>query len=139
SLLFSLMHRPPPRSTLFPYTTLFRSDDDRHPHAQLLHGADHALREHVAAQDAAEDVDEDGPHVPVRREDLERIADLFRVGAATDVEEIRRLAARQLDDVHRRHREAGAVHHAADVAVEMDVVQRELRRLDLELIFFAEI
>src|SRR5205823_8497099 len=65
----------------------FHADDDRHPHAQLLHGADHALREHVAAQDAAEDVDEDGPHVPVRREDLERIADLFRVGAATRSEE----------------------------------------------------
>src|SRR5207253_9411814 len=25
-LLFSLTNRPPPRSTLFPYTTLFRSD-----------------------------------------------------------------------------------------------------------------
>src|SRR5437667_3460341 len=28
-MIFFLMIRPPPRSTLFPYTTLFRSDDDR--------------------------------------------------------------------------------------------------------------
>ena len=32
------------------------------------------------------------------------------------------LAARELDRVHRRHREAGAVDDAADVAVELDVV-----------------
>src|SRR5262249_60701855 len=30
SLFFFLMIRPPPRSTLFPYTTLFRSDHRRH-------------------------------------------------------------------------------------------------------------
>ena len=46
----------------------------------------------------------------------------FRRSAA-DIQEVRRLAACQLDDVHRRHREARAVHHAADVAVELHVVQ----------------
>ena len=40
--------------------------------------------------------------------------------AAADVEEVRRLAAGALDEVHRRHRQAGAVDHAADVAVELD-------------------
>src|SRR3989442_5725976 len=57
---FFLMIRRPPRSTLFPYTTLFRSD----------------------------------------------------------VQKVCRLAARQLDDVHRRHGEACAVDHAADVPVD---------------------
>src|SRR5689334_23513182 len=37
-LIFFLMHRPPPRSTLFPYTTLFRSGharfDGRHRSGQ---------------------------------------------------------------------------------------------------------
>ena len=51
--------------------------------------------------------------------------------AAADVEEVGRLAAVELDDVHRRHREAGAVDHAADVAVERDVVQVVFRRFDL--------
>jgi len=37
----------------------------------------------------------------------------------------------ELDDVHRRHGEAGAVDHAADVAVEADVVEVELGRGDL--------
>ena len=41
------------------------------------------------------------------------------VGAAADVEEVGRLAAVQLDEVHRAHRQAGAVHQAADVAVEV--------------------
>src|SRR3990170_5736504 len=31
---FFLMIRRPPRSTLFPYTTLFRSAGPRHPHAE---------------------------------------------------------------------------------------------------------
>jgi serine/threonine protein kinase len=70
-------------------------------------------------------------HVLVRHQDLERVADLLGRGAAAHVQEDRGLAARDLDDVHRRHREAGAVHHAADGAVEADVVQRELRRLGL--------
>ena len=95
--------------------------------------------EDVAAQDAAEDVDEHRLHVLVGHQDPERVLDLLGVGAAADVEEVRRLAARQLDDVHRRHRQAGAVDHAADRAVELDVVERELRRLDLERIFLVEI
>src|SRR2546430_16869532 len=41
---FFLMIRRPPRSTLFPYTTLFRSRGDRHPvaiHRSAEHGLDH--------------------------------------------------------------------------------------------------
>ena len=33
----------------------------------------------------------------------------------------------------------GAVHHAADVAVELDVVEVELRRLDLERVLLVEV
>src|SRR5215813_12854519 len=32
----------------------FHADDDRHRDAELLHRGDHPLREHVAAEDAAE-------------------------------------------------------------------------------------
>ena len=59
---------------------------------------------------------------------LERLGDLLGRGAAADVEEVRGLAAVQLDDVHRGHREAGAVDHAADVAVERDIVEVVLAR-----------
>ncbi len=79
------------------------------------------LGDHVALHDAAEDVDQDRLHVRVGEDDLEGRRHLLGGGAAADVEEVRRLAAVVLDDVHRRHRQAGAVHHAADVAVERDV------------------
>src|ERR1039457_7387034 len=36
-LFFFLMIRRPPRSTLFPYTTLFRSIPGRKPHIDALH------------------------------------------------------------------------------------------------------
>src|SRR5690242_21187890 len=39
SILFFLMIRPPPRSTLFPYTTLFRSGPEPGRWAQLGNGA----------------------------------------------------------------------------------------------------
>ena len=53
----------------------------------------------------------------IAEEDAQGLGDLFLVGAAADVEEVRRLAAVILDDVHRAHRQAGAVDQAADVAV----------------------
>ena len=106
-------------------------------HASSVTAAITPCGQHVAAQDAAEDVDQHGLDVGVRHQDAEGVLDLLGVGAAADVEEVGRLAARQLDDVHRRHGQAGAVDHAADGAVEADVVQRELRRLDLERILFV--
>src|SRR6266849_7005673 len=42
---FFLMIRRPPRSTLFPYTTLFRSDEARHPRCRRRDDAeDHRAR-----------------------------------------------------------------------------------------------
>src|SRR6266511_206982 len=57
----------------------FHADHDGHRHAELLHGGDDALREHVAPQDAAKDVDEHRLHLPIGHQDLERSADLLRV------------------------------------------------------------
>jgi len=45
----------------------------------------------------------------------------------------------QLDQVHGRHREPGAVYHAADVAVERDVVEIVLTRLGLLGVFLRGI
>jgi hypothetical protein len=50
-----------------------------------------------------------------------------------------RLFAGQLDDVHRGHGEPRAVDHAADGAVQPDVVEGELGRLDLERILLGEV
>ena len=47
----------------------FHPDDDRHRHAELLDRGNDALRQHVAAQDAAEDVDEHRLDVLVGHQD----------------------------------------------------------------------
>ena len=117
----------------------FHAHHQRHLEPDLLRRLHDALGEHVAAQDAAEDVDEDGLHRGVGQDDLEGRLHLLGVGAAADVEEVGGLAAGGLDRVHRRHGEAGAVHHAADVAVERDVAQVVLRRLDLARILLVRI
>ncbi len=64
--------------------------------------------------DAAEDVDQDALHVGVGGDDLEGRGDLLPWSAAADVEEVGRLVAVELDDVHGGHGQARAVDHAAD-------------------------
>jgi len=55
------------------------------------------------------------------------------------VEEVRGRAAIELDEVHGRHRETGAVHHAADRAIELDVIETVLRGFQLRRILFVGI
>ena len=64
---------------------------------------------------------------------------LLGIGATTDVQKISRHAARVLNDVHGRHRQAGAVHHAADISVELDVIQAVFRGLDFERVLFRDV
>ena len=109
-----------------------RADDpDDHRDVALLRRPrlDQAARDLVAAGDAAEDVDEDGVDLRVGQDDPHRRGDLVGARPAADVEEVGRLAAGPLDEVHRRHRQAGAVDHAADRAVELDEGQAGLARL----------
>src|SRR5690606_38678222 len=102
------------------------ADDQGHDELHLAGRGHHALGDDVAAHVAAEDVDQDAPHVGILEDDLEGRGDALLGGAAADIEEVGRLGAVQLDDVHGRHGEAGAVDHAADLAVQLDVVQRPL-------------
>src|SRR5262249_17850156 len=112
---------------------------DRYWHAETLDGGNHTLGQDVAAQDTAEDINQHCLDVLVGHQDAKRILDLLGVGSATNVEEVCWLASGQLDDVHGRHREPGAVDHAPDGSIELDVVQRELRGFHFERLFLAEI
>ena len=115
------------------------ADDHRHVARQRLARLDDAAGDLVAAGDAAEDVDEDRPHVRVVEDDPERRGHAIGLGAAADVEEVRRLAAGELDEVHRGHRQAGAVDHAADRAVELDEADAGLARRDLRRLLLVEV
>src|SRR5882724_5826670 len=115
----------------------FKPDHQRHFEAGFLHRGDHTLGNDVAFHDAAEDIDQDALHVRIGGNDLERRGDLGLVGAATDIEEVGWRHAVELDDVHRRHRKAGAVDHAADGAVERDVIEVVFRRLDFLGVFLG--
>src|SRR5690606_17192865 len=85
-----------------------------------------AFGNHVATNDTAEDVHQNGSHVAVGQDDLERLGHALFGRAAAHVEEVRRLAAVQVDDVHGTHGQAGTVDHATDVAFQRHVVQFEL-------------
>ena len=109
-----------------------RADDsDDHRDVALLDGAciDEPAGHLVAAGDAAEDVDQDRVDLRVGQDDPHRRRDLVGARPTADVEEVGRLAAGPLDEVHGRHRQAGAVDHAADRAVELDERQARLARL----------
>ena len=68
-------------------------------------------------------------------DDLESLFDLRGRGTAADVEKVSRRPSVQLDDVHRGHREAGAVHHAPNVTVQRDVVLQVKKKTALKLCF----
>ena len=72
-------------------------------------------------------------------DDLERSRDFLARGAAAHVEKIRGLLAKQLDDVHGGHGEAGAVHHAADAAVELHIGKIVFRRFAFGRVLFVGI
>ena len=102
-------------------------------------GLDDPASDLVAARDAAEDVDEDRPDVRVVEDDPERGGHAIRLGAAADVEEVRRLATGKLDKVHRRHRQARPVDHAPDRAVELDEADAGLAGGDLRWLLLVEV
>src|SRR5579863_7563960 len=115
----------------------FQAHDKRNLKANLLHSGDHPLGDDVAAHDAAKNIDEYPLNVGIGGDDLERSRDFVLRRAAANVEKIRRTFPIELDDVHGRHGEAGAVDHASDRAVESDVVEIVLGGFDLLGVFFA--
>src|SRR6185436_19836640 len=102
-------------------------------------GFDHALRDDIAAENSTKDVDQHCLHGFVRKQDAKRVADLFDIGSSAGIQKIRRTAARELHDIHGRHRESSAVHQAGDVAVELDVGQAETRGFHFQGVFLVQI
>src|SRR5271165_2804101 len=93
---------------------------------------DQSLGHFVAARDAAEDVDEQRFHFGIGGHDVDGFAHDVRLGAAADIEEVRRLAACGFDRIECAHHEPGAVADDAHVAIEMDVRETDLARAFLE-------
>ena len=99
----------------------------RQPHhqrdldAHFMDRLDDAFGHPVAAVDAGENVDEDRLDILVGQNRAERFRHALRRSAAADIEEVGGLAAGDLDHVHGRHGEPGAVDDAADIAVETDI------------------
>src|SRR5690606_31376666 len=113
--------------------------DQRYAQVDGLARGDHAFGNDVATHDAAKDVDEDRLHTLVLQHDLEGFGDLLGRGATADVQEVGGLTAEQLDGVHGCHGQAGTVHQAADIAVQLDVGQIELAGFDFSGVFFVQI
>ena len=78
-------------------------------------------------------------HLGIGHQDAKGLGHLLHVGPAADVEEIGRLAAVELDEVHRAHGQSGAVDQAADVAVELHEAQARLAGADLRRLFFGQV
>ena len=87
----------------------FQTDHDGHLDPHFLDRTDDAFRDHVAAHDAAKDVDQHRFDVAVGEDDLERLGYALLGGAAADVKEVGRLAAVQVDDVHGAHGQTRAL------------------------------
>src|SRR5450759_110121 len=89
-------------------------------------GLDQPRRHFVATRDTAKDVDQDGLDVGIVEDQLDGTADRFVSGTAAHIQEVGRLAAVMLHEIHRGHRQTGAIDHAADSAVQPNEVDAEL-------------
>ena len=116
-----------------------QAGDDRHFQVDFFGGVDDAFGDEVASDDAAKDVHQDGFDFRRGEDELEGFFDALGSCAAANIKEVRRFAAVQFDDVHRGHRKAGAIDHAADVAIKGDVVQFEFLRLVFARVFLARV
>ena len=101
---------------------------------ELPRGGHDAVGHVVGSRDAAENIEEDRFDVGIAGDDLERGNHFLGIRAAADVEEVGRISPVELDQIHRGHGESRAVHHAADIAIELDERQvgpprRRLARL----------
>src|SRR5438552_4061785 len=117
----------------------FQTNNNRHLHANGLCRFNDTGVNDIATHDSAKNIDEYRLDVLVRQKDPKCIPHLLSRCAASDIEEVRGTASGQFDDVHCRHCQARAVHHACHVAVELDIVQSELARFDFQRIFFVQV
>src|SRR3546814_1758956 len=77
----------------------FQAHNQRDRQVYFLCSRDDAIRDDVAAHDAAKDIDEDALDRRIGQNDLESGRDLFLGGAAANVQEVCGESAVQLDDV----------------------------------------
>mmetsp|Transcript_29785 Transcript_29785/g.40920 ORF Transcript_29785/g.40920 Transcript_29785/m.40920 type:complete len:205 (-) Transcript_29785:649-1263(-) len=123
----------------FFHISSFQSDDNRLLHANLLSGIDHSHGNHITTHNASEYVNKDGLDLFVCIQQLKGFLDLALSGTTAYIQEVRRVAPFELDDVHSGHRETRSIHHAANVASEADVVQVVLGCLHLSRILLRAV
>src|SRR5438876_11576844 len=105
------MIRPPPRSTLFPYTTLFRSLERRHPPRDRLGEADLVLGGTGEGQTVLGDPLHRFDHVAVSVAEHEARVVAVEVEAldAVGVPDVRTLAALEVEGIRVEERGGAAV------------------------------
>jgi hypothetical protein len=117
----------------------FKTHNDRNLRSYILRRLNDSGGDNIAAHNASEYIDQDRFDAGIGEQNPEGILHLLCRGAASHIEKVRRAPSCELDDVHCRHGESRAIDHAGDIAVELDVVQTELARFDLERFFFVQI
>merc|ERR1719219_2790485 len=109
----------------------FQANNKRDLQLNRLAGVNDSISDGGAVDNPTKHVDQDGLHLVVLGDDAEGLLDLVFLHTAADIQEVGRLPPVQLDDVHGGHGQPGSVDEAANVPVQLDVVQRVLGGLPL--------
>lgn len=118
----------------FTVSTL-KTCNDRNPQVHLLHNLNKTLSNSITSYNTTKDIDKDSRHLRVSSDQLESVLDSGRCSSTTDIQEVGRVTAVQLDDVHGRHGQTGTVDKASNVTVQLDEVEVVLGRLDFIGVF----
>ena len=92
---------------------------------------DNSIGDGSTVDNSTKHIDKDRLDLVVLGDDTECFLDLMFLNTASNIQEVCGFSPVQLDDVHGGHGEAGAVDQAANVAVQLNVVEAVLGGLHL--------
>lgn len=112
----------------FLHVCTLKTTDDWSSKVHLLDDIDQTLRNGVTSNYAAEDVDENCRNFWIAGDEIEGRSNSFGSRTSANVQEIRRGAAVELDDVHCGHCEASTIHKTANIAIQFDEIETMSRK-----------
>lgn len=109
-----MLYQTVPRTTTYQLSSLLHvrtleTRNHRSAQVHVPHNIDETLRDRVAANNTAEDVDKDRGHLWIAGDEFKCRFDCSRRRATANVQEVGRVATVELDNVHRRHSQAGTI------------------------------
>merc|ERR1719186_79885 len=101
----------------------FQADNKRNLQFNRLAGIDYSVSNSSTVHNTPEYINKDCFHPFILCDDAERLLNLVLLDTPSNIQEVGWLSSIQFDDVHGSHSQACSINQAANVSVQLDIVQ----------------